>query len=161
MILTVNFGSDFFLGGGPWRKQGRKIRGKFRHQNSLRNSQAILLKFAGPDKKSPQICSAEPRDQKLFPETKKNANNVFLKGILFNACLKASSVCRDPSLWCAPRITAVGRPEWWGGLHAPIVDGSTLSLMNHDGMRGGMCRFNSLVRHSMRTNKCKTKTMSI
>ena len=48
-FLGVNFG------GGGWgpeilEKQGRKNRGKkVRHQNSLRNSPAIFLNFAGPN----------------------------------------------------------------------------------------------------------------
>ena len=53
-ILGVNFGPEFFGEGGlkAWRNKAEKFAGKIRHQNSLRNSQ-----------KSPQIRSAEPRDQ--------------------------------------------------------------------------------------------------
>ena len=43
-ILDVNFGREFWAWPETLEKQGRKIR----HQNSLRNSPAIFLKFAGP-----------------------------------------------------------------------------------------------------------------
>ena len=49
-ILGLNFGRDFFFRGGAdiLGKQGRKSRGKTRHQNSRRYSPAIFLKFAKP-----------------------------------------------------------------------------------------------------------------
>ena len=45
-----NSGRDFFFGGGAeiLEKQGPKIHGKISPSNSLRNSPAILLKFARP-----------------------------------------------------------------------------------------------------------------
>ena len=46
-ILGVNF-----LGGlKPWKNKAEKFAIKIRHQNLLRNSPAIFLKFAGPKKK--------------------------------------------------------------------------------------------------------------
>ena len=54
-ILGVNF----FGGPKPWKNKAEKFAIKIRHQNSLRNSPAILLKFVGPKiKNSPQIRSA-------------------------------------------------------------------------------------------------------
>ena len=47
-VLGVNF---FFWGGGvlkPWRNKAENFAGKIRHQNSLRNSLAVFLKFARP-----------------------------------------------------------------------------------------------------------------
>ena len=48
-IPDVNFGHEFFLG---WpenlEKKAEKFAIEIRHQNSLRNSLAIFLKFAGP-----------------------------------------------------------------------------------------------------------------
>ena len=46
-ILDVNFGREFLGWPETLEKQGRKIR----HQNSLRDSSAIFLKFAGPKQK--------------------------------------------------------------------------------------------------------------
>ena len=47
-ILDVNFGREFFGWAQALEKQGQKIRYQIRHQNSLRNSTAIFLNFAGP-----------------------------------------------------------------------------------------------------------------
>ena len=48
-ILDVNFGREFFLGGlKPWKEKAEKFAIKIRHQNSLRISPAIFVKFAGP-----------------------------------------------------------------------------------------------------------------
>ena len=48
--LGVNFGREFFFGGGgglkPWKNKAEKLAIKNRHRNSLRNSPAILLKVA-------------------------------------------------------------------------------------------------------------------
>ena len=43
-ILDVNFGREFFGWPETLEKQARKIR----YQNSLRNSPAIFVQFAGP-----------------------------------------------------------------------------------------------------------------
>ena len=52
-ILGVNFGRDFFFGGGGGLKSRKNKAAKFaekiRHQNPLRNSPAIFLKFARPE----------------------------------------------------------------------------------------------------------------
>ena len=50
-ILGVIFGRGFFWGPEALDKQGRKISGKTRWRNLLRNALAIFLKFAGPIRK--------------------------------------------------------------------------------------------------------------
>ena len=47
-ILGVNFGREFFGGLKPWQNKAENFAIKIRNQNSLRNSPALLLKFAGP-----------------------------------------------------------------------------------------------------------------
>ena len=48
-ILDVNFGREFFWGGlKPWKNKAEKFAIEIRHQNSLGNSPAIFLNFAGP-----------------------------------------------------------------------------------------------------------------
>ena len=47
--LGVNFGREFLLVGlKPWKNKAEKFAETFCHQNSLRNSPAIFLKFARP-----------------------------------------------------------------------------------------------------------------
>ena len=52
IILGVNFGREFFVCGGgglkSWKNKAEKSADKFRHQDSLRDSLAIFLIFAGP-----------------------------------------------------------------------------------------------------------------
>ena len=48
----MNFGGEFFGDLKPWKNKAKKFAIKIRHQNSLRNSPAIFLKFAGPKKKN-------------------------------------------------------------------------------------------------------------
>ena len=48
-ILGVNFGRDFFLGGGGPETLEKQFARKIRWKNLLRNSPAILLKFARPE----------------------------------------------------------------------------------------------------------------
>ena len=45
---TWILGVNFFGGLKPWKNKVEKFAIKIRHQNSLRNSPAIFLKFAGP-----------------------------------------------------------------------------------------------------------------
>ena len=58
-ILGMNFGCDFFLGGGlqPWINKAEKLPGLIRWQNSLRNLRANFLKIAR-SKKEVQPTSA-------------------------------------------------------------------------------------------------------
>ena len=55
-ILGVNFGREFWGGGGPQssKNKAEKITEKLRHQNSLRNLPAFFLKFAGPRTNNPK-----------------------------------------------------------------------------------------------------------
>ena len=48
-ILDVNFGREFFGWPETLENKAEKFAIKIRHQNSLRNSPAIFLKFAGPN----------------------------------------------------------------------------------------------------------------
>ena len=49
-IPDVNFGREFFEWPETQKNKAKKFAIKIRHQNSLRNSLAIFLKFAGPKK---------------------------------------------------------------------------------------------------------------
>ena len=47
-ILDVNFGREFLGGLKPWKNKAEEFAIEIRHQNSLTNSPAICLEFAGP-----------------------------------------------------------------------------------------------------------------
>ena len=59
----VHFGHEFLKSG---RNKAEKFARKIRWKNSLKKFRAILLRFARPNKKSPQIRSAKPRDRSFF-----------------------------------------------------------------------------------------------
>ena len=46
--MPTILGVNFYWGLESWKNKAEKIRTKIRHQNSLRSSPAIFLRFAGP-----------------------------------------------------------------------------------------------------------------